>query len=87
MAIAGLVKIVNRAGTTIHFVQADKTINRRYPLVIGVFYPWSGRKQSIENLRAGIGLRGRSFLECSHKVIVALTVQEILDEHIARNLV
>ena len=28
-----------------------------------------------------------SFLKRSHKVIVALTVQEILDEHIAKKLV
>ena len=28
-----------------------------------------------------------SFFKCSHKVIVALTVQEIPDEHIARKLV
>jgi hypothetical protein len=31
-------------------------------------------------------LQVESFFKRSHKVIVALTVQEILDEHIAKNL-
>jgi hypothetical protein len=38
-------------------------------------------------VRADVKHKFRSFFKRSHKVIVALTVQEILDEHIARKLV
>ena len=43
MAIAGFVKIVNRAGVTINFFQTGKLLTRRCTVTIGVFYPWSRR--------------------------------------------
>jgi hypothetical protein len=54
------------------------------------FTQWSRSliRRPHENPRAGICRKSiESFFKRSHKVIVALTVQEILDEHIAKKLV
>jgi hypothetical protein len=69
----------------------------------GVFFPRRRKivRRPLENPRAALALIFRpclcvmakrlaqleSFFKRSHKVIVALTVQEILDEHIAKKLV
>jgi hypothetical protein len=47
----------------------------------------SAKSAEVSSLRASVPLRLKSFFKCCHKVIVALTVQKILDEHIARKLV
>jgi hypothetical protein len=46
------------------------------------------KKAAAQNGRADLPVSQiKSFFKRSHKVIVALTVQEILDEHIAKKLV